>query len=146
MTTETVPAEVVYSEPEAGIYPAQFSACEPFQYEDKTTGEIELRWRWVFHTDDDTEFDTLTSRSFRPGTNALKLFTGILGRAPISGDKPADSYGKRVQLVYGPNKGGKLTVTDVHLDKSVKPAAAPAAVFDGAPTTPPAEPADALPF
>lgn len=127
MAIETAP-EVVYSEPEAGIYPAQFSACEPFQYEDKTTGEIELRWRWVFHTDDDTEFDTLTSRSFRPGTNALKLFTGILGRAPITGDKPSDSYGKRVQLVYGPNKGGKLTVTDVHLDKSSK--AAPSTTAD----------------
>lgn len=118
MTTETAPAEISYSEPEAGIYPAMFTGCEPFQYEDKTTGEIELRWRWVFYGDDDIEFDTLTSRTFRPGTNALKLFTGILGRAPMKGDKPSDHYGKRVQLVYGPNKGGKLTVTDVHLDKA----------------------------
>lgn len=117
MTTETA-VEISYSEPEAGIYPAVFAKCEPFQYEDKTTGEIELRWRWVFYGDDDVEFDTLTSRTFRPGTNALRLFTGILGRAPMKGDKPSDHFGKRVQLVYGPNKGGKLTVTDVHWDKS----------------------------
>lgn len=146
----TAEAEISYSEPEAGIYPAAFTACEPFQYEDKTTGEIELRWRWVFYLDDETEMDTLTSRSFRPGTNALKLFTGILGRAPVQGDKPSDSYGKRVQVVYGPNKGGKLTVTDVHQDKAPRPAAVPAPTaqpgeslaaaqpgeFDGAPTTP----------
>lgn len=149
MTTETA-VEISYSEPEAGIYPATFTGCEPFQYEDKTTGEIELRWRWIFYGDDDVEFDTLTSRTFRPSTNALKLFTGILGRAPVKGDKPSDHYGRRVQLVYGPNKGGKLTVTDVHLDRSngagkpeaaaVEQATIPKAQpgeFDGAPAPQP---------
>ena len=110
--------EISYSEPEAGIYPATFTACEPFSYVDSVTGETELRWRWGFHADDDTEFDTLTSRTFRPGTNALKLFTGILGRAPVKGDKPSDRYGQHGNIVYGPNKGGKLTVTDFHADKA----------------------------
>lgn len=164
MTTERVP-EVVYSEPEAGVYPGTFIACEPFQYDDKTTGEVELRWRWGFYSDDDIEFDTLTSRSFRPGTNGLKLFTGILGRPPVPGDKPSDSYGKHGSIVYSPNKGGKLTVTEFHADRQ-KPAAvatnpAPMALpgeslaaaqpgeFDGAPRQAPTQPAavpDDLPF
>jgi hypothetical protein len=140
MTTETDEIEIVYSEPEPGIYPAMFVKIEPFQFEDKTTGELELRWRWVFYGEvDETEFDTLTSRSFRPGTNGLKLFTGILGRAPVSGDKVADHYGTPVQLVYGPNKGGKLTVTDVHRDKTAKVPAVPK-------TEKPAEDLATLPF
>ena len=115
ITDETMIAdEVVYTELEAGIYPATFIACEPFSYEDKVTGEIELRWRWAFVLDDDSIVDTLTSRNFRPGTNALKLYTGILGRAPVSGDRVGASYGKMVNIVYGTNKSGKLTVTDVH--------------------------------
>jgi hypothetical protein len=152
MTTETAPAgaEITYAEPEAGVYPGTFTACEPFQYDDKTTGETELRWRWVFWSDEDVEFDTLTSRSFRPGTNALKLFTGILGRAPVSGDKPSDSYGKHGSIVYSPNKGGKLTVTEFHADRAKGTAAAkPAAVVDQPMTTLPnmTEPTpDELPF
>ena len=151
MTTETAPvqADVVYTEPEAGVYPGTFTACEPFQYEDKTTGEIELRWRWGFYSDDDIEFDTLTSRSFRPGTNGLKLFTGILGRPPVPGDKPADSYGKHGSIVYSPNKGGKLTVTEFHADRAKPAAVAPTpGEFSGAPapTTPPAKADDDLPF
>jgi len=118
MTLKEVADEIVFDEPEAGIYPATFEGVEPFSYEDKQTGETELRWRWVFVGIDGTDFDTLTSRSFRPGTNGLKLFTGILGRAPRNGDKVSDHVGAFVQLVYGPNKGGKLTVTDVHQDKA----------------------------
>jgi hypothetical protein len=106
--------EIEFSELEPGIYPAQFIACEPFDYDDKVTGEKEYRWRWVFLMTDGSEQDTLTSRNFRPGTNALKLFTGILGRDPVKGDKPSTYFGRDVQIVYGPNKGGKLTITDVH--------------------------------
>lgn len=117
--------EIEYGELEPGIYPAQFTAVEPFEYDDKTTGEKEYRWRWVFLMPDGTEQDTLTSRSFRPGTNALKLFTGILGRPPVKGDKPSDRYGQDVQIVYAPNKGGKLTITDVHSLKAPKPETEP---------------------
>jgi hypothetical protein len=121
MTTEPFTAdEIVFDEPEPGIYPATFEGVEPFSYEDKQTGETELRWRWAFVGLDGKDFDTLTSRSFRPGTNGLKLFTGILGRPPVNGDAPAAHVGDLVQLVYGPNKGGKLTVTDVHRDKAQK--------------------------
>jgi hypothetical protein len=112
--------DIEYGELEPGIYPAQFVNVEPFEYEDKTTGDTEYRWRWVFLMEDGSEQDTLTSRNFRPGTNALKLLTGILGRDPRKGDKPSDHYGRDVQIVYGPNKGGKLTITDVHALKPAK--------------------------
>jgi hypothetical protein len=119
MTTETFTAdEIVFDEPEAGIYPATFEGIETFSYEDKQTGETETRWRWAWMGLSGTPFDTLTSRSFKPGTNALKLFAGILGRAPQSGDKPNDHIGELHQLVYGPNRNGTLTVTGVHRDKA----------------------------
>ena len=79
--TDTAQAEVVYDEREQGIYPAVFTGCSNFDYTDAATGQLELRWRWVF-ADDRGEFDTLTSRSFAPGTNALKFFRGLLGRDP----------------------------------------------------------------
>ena len=110
--TDTAQAEVVYDEREQGIYPAVFTGCSNFDYTDAATGQLELRWRWVF-ADDRGEFDTLTSRSFAPGTNALKFFRGLLGRDPKKGDKPSDSIGKEVQVIYGPNRNGKLTITDV---------------------------------
>lgn len=127
MTAETE-SSIAYSEPEPGIYPAMFVKCEDFSYDDKTTGEKEYRWRWVFYSEvDEIEFDTLTSRNFRPRTNALKLFTGILGRPPVKGDKPADHYGTGVQVIYGPNQSGKLTVTDVHREKRLGTAPFPVA-------------------
>ena len=117
-------SDIEYGELEPGIYPAQFVTIEDFEYDDKTTGEKEYRWRWNFLMEDGSEQDTLTSRNFRPGTNALKLFTGILGREPRKGDKPADHYGRDVMIVYSPNKGGKLTITDVHAIKA-KPGPTP---------------------
>jgi hypothetical protein len=118
VTTEAEIAEIVFDvdrdrEREKGVYVCSFVAVEPFSYTDKATGAIEHRWRWVFVDDKDIELDTITSTSFRPRTNGLKLFTGILGREPREGDKPSASYGKLVQCVWGENQGGKLTITDI---------------------------------
>ena len=100
-------------EREAGIYVSEFLGVFPFQYDDKVTGEKQDRWRWVFRDDKQRELDTLTSPHFRPRSNGLKLLTGILGRAPKSGDKPNDKVGTIVNAVWGENQGGKLTIVNV---------------------------------
>jgi hypothetical protein len=100
-------------ERDAGIYVSEFLGVMPFQYDDKATGEKQDRWRWLFVDADKHPLDTLTSPHFRPRSNGLKLFTGILGRAPKDGDRPNESVGKIVNVVWGLNQGGKLTVTDV---------------------------------
>lgn len=116
----TAPIEIEFIEKperEAGVFVSSFVGLEPFSYDDKATGERQDRWRWMFVDEHDEPLDTLTTAGFYgPGgrpTQAFAIFAGILGRDPKSGDKPAESYGKLVQCVYGANKGGKLTVTNV---------------------------------
>ena len=108
----TEPHEIEFNEREVGVYPAEFKGAVDFEYTDQATAEVEHRWRWKF-SDANGDFDTITTRTFLPGSNALKFFTGLLGRPPIKGDKPNDSIGLFVNVIYGPNRNGKLTITDV---------------------------------
>ena len=113
MTTEAATAtDIEYDEREAGIYPSVFTGVGTYEFNDPATQEKEIRWRWTF-ADDKGEMDTITSRTFAPRSKALKIYSGILGRAPMKGDKPKDLIGKDVQVIYGPNQNGRLTVTDV---------------------------------
>ena len=98
---------------EPGIYVAEFLGVSHFQYVNKVSNETEDRWRWLFRDDQQKPLDTLTSTHMRAGSNGLKLFTGILGRAPKEGEKPNDKVGTIVQAVWGPNRGDKLTITSV---------------------------------
>lgn len=110
-----------YTEPEPGNYPAQFSSIEDFEYDDKITHAKELRWKWLFHGDDGYEFDTLTARTWKPGTIPGKFLAGILGRPAVKGDNITAHLGKRVRITYGPNKAGRLTITDVQVDRAAAP-------------------------
>lgn len=116
-------SDIEYNELEPGTYRAQFQGVEDFEYDDAKTGQKEYRWRWKFFVEEtgQTE-DCLTSQSFKPGTNAAKFFQGLLGRPPAKGDKPNDRIGQDVDIVYGPNRAGNLTITGVFALRE-KPAA-----------------------
>jgi hypothetical protein len=111
VTTET-DNDIVYTEREPGIYPAVFTAIKNHEYNDQATGELEKRWVWEF-ADEAGTMDTMTSRLFAARSKATKIFTGIVGRAPKNGDKPSAFIGKDVNVVWGPNQNGRLTITDV---------------------------------
>ena len=68
-------------------------------------------WRWVFQeTADPTtvgELDTLTSPHFKARSNGLKLFTGMLGRAPTEQDDTDTLIGQEFDVVFGPNQAGQ---------------------------------------
>lgn len=100
-------------ERDAGVYLSTFISIEDFDYTDKISGEKEYRWRWNFVDENDAPLDTITSRHFRQNSNGLRFLTGLLGRPPKEGDKPSDLYGKLVNVVWGVNRGGKLTITDI---------------------------------
>lgn len=113
MTTETpTPPSTEYKgEREPGVYPAIFVRFEPFLlYEG--TAEQAWKFRWTFE-DGGGEFDCLTGSDYTPRSNALAMLTGILGRTPVKGDDPNKLIGAKVNCVYGPNKGGTLTITSV---------------------------------
>ena len=106
--------DIEYNELEPGTYRAQFQGVEDFSYEDAKTGQTETRWRWKFLIEETGQAeDTLTSQSFKPGTNAAKFLTGLLGRPPMKGDRVNDRIGQDVDIVYGPNRAGNLTITGV---------------------------------
>ena len=117
LVTDISADEIEFAEPDAGIYPAVFMGLELKPVVDDATGEAKTLWLWKFQVSDTLKLDALTSATFAPGSNALKLFTGILGRPPTKGDKPNDHVGTKVSAVYGPNRAGKLTVTDALPDK-----------------------------
>ena len=126
-----------YRERESGIYRSKFVRVEETEFTDKATGEVVKRWRWVFQELSDPttvgEMDTLTSRNFKPRSNGLKLFMGILGRPPVQGDDPAKHYGTIVDVVYGPNQNGRLTVTDCKRVNDAFLSPAPVSVAPAAP-------------
>lgn len=113
-----------YAERVAGVYPAVFIRVEDYPIKDKDTDEVKPMWRWVFHDiDDDTpagEMDTISTPGYRPRSNGLRIFTGMLGRDPGPGDDPLKLAGATFDVVYGQNQGGRLTITDVHKPKQAK--------------------------
>lgn len=105
-----------YHERAPGVYRAKFVALdEEYPITVRETGEEAIRWRWVFQeTADPTtagEMDTITTPGFKARSNALKLFSGMLGRAPRPGDNTDNLIGQEFDVVYGPNQNGRNTVT-----------------------------------
>lgn len=114
-----------YTERAPGSYRATFVKLDTdYRLIDKDTQEELIRWRWVWQEVGDTttmgELDTISSPSFRARTNGLKLFTGMLGRAPKEGDNTDDLIGQVFDVQYGPNQNGRYTV--VGATKPVTPA------------------------
>ena len=104
-----------YKERAPGNYPAKFVQLdEAYPIVDKTTGEESIRWRWVFQEVADPttvgEMDTISTPGFRARSNSLKLFTGMLGRAPREGDNTDTLIGQVFDVQYGPNQNGRNTV------------------------------------
>lgn len=106
------PAMEYQGEREPGVYPALFTKIEPTTITVGATGEEKLLWRWVFN-DEQGEMDCLTGTKYTANSNALAMLRGVLGREPRKGDHPNDVIGVKVNCVYGPNKGGTLTITSV---------------------------------
>jgi len=121
-----------YTERAPGVYRAKFVKLDTdYKLTDKETGEELTRWRWVWQEVSDPttvgELDTITSTSFRARTNGLKLFTGMLGRAPRDGDDTDSLIGQEFDVVYGPNQNGRYTVTGASPAKTLAQATANAA-------------------
>ena len=105
-----------YQERAPGVYRAVFTALdEAYPITMRETGEEVIRWRWVWQEKGDSttmgELDTITTSGFRARSNALKLFSGMLGRAPRPGDNTDQLIGQEFDVVYGPNQNGRNTVT-----------------------------------
>lgn len=109
---------VAYKERAPGVYRAKFVKLDTaYKLTDRETGEEVTRWRWVFQEVSDPttvgELDTVSSPGFRARSNGLKLFTGMLGRAPTEADDTDHMLGQVFDVVYGPNQNGRNTVTNV---------------------------------
>jgi len=126
-----------YTERAPGVYHATFVKLDTdYKLTDKETGEELTRWRWVWQEVSDPttvgELDTITSTSFKARTNGLKLFTGMLGRAPKDGDDTDSLIGQEFNVVYGPNQNGRYTVTGASPAKSSADSRVPKAAVDAA--------------
>lgn len=133
---------VAYKERAPGVYRAVFRGIDTeFTFEDKATGDTVTRWKWTWQEkgDDTTvgELDTVTSPGFKSRSNGLKLFTGMLGRAPTEADDTDALIGQEFDVVYGPNQNGRYTVTG-----ATRPNPTPVAAVSAAHQEPPGE----LPF
>ena len=109
---------VAYKERAAAVYRSTFTKLDTaFKLTDRETQEEVTRWRWVFQDLADAttvgEMDTITSPGFRARSNGLKLFTGMLGRAPTEADDTDQHLGKVFDVVWGPNQNGRMTVVNV---------------------------------
>jgi hypothetical protein len=108
---------VAYKERAPNVYRAKFVKLDTdYKLIDRESGEEVTRWRWVFEdltSNDFGDLDTITSPGFRARSNGLKLFTGMLGRAPTEADDTDQHIGKVFNVVYGPNQNGRNTVTGV---------------------------------
>jgi hypothetical protein len=134
---------VKFTERTVGVYRAKFVGVTPLTITDKVSKEEKEVWVWKWQelADPTTagELDTITGNSFK-SRNAVKLFTGMLGRPPTESDDTDALIGQDFDVVYGPNQGGRLTVTG-----AVRPQGVPTPVVAGLPavdTTPPGD----LPF
>ena len=109
---------VAYKERAPGIYRARFVKLDTdYKITDRETSEELTRWRWVFQEIEDSttvgELDTISSPGFKSRSNGLKLFTGMLGRAPRETDDTDAQVGQVFDVVFGPNQNGRNTVTGV---------------------------------
>ena len=101
---------VKYAERAPGVYRAKFVALDTAYKITTREGDEMTMWRWLFQeTADPTtvgELDTLTSPHFKARSNGLKLFTGMLGRAPTEQDDTDALIGQEFDVVFGPNQAG----------------------------------------
>jgi len=109
---------VAYKERAPGIYRSRFVKLDTdYKITDRETSEELTRWRWVFQEIEDSttvgELDTISSPGFKSRSNGLKLFTGMLGRAPTEADDTDQHLGKVFDVVWGPNQNGRMTVVNV---------------------------------
>jgi hypothetical protein len=106
---------VKYAERAPGVYRATFTKLDPAYKVTTREGDELTMWRWVFQEVGDPttvgELDTLTSPHFKARSNGLKLFTGMLGRAPTDADDTDTLLGQEFDVVFGPNQAGRNTVT-----------------------------------
>ena len=121
-----------FTERVAGVYRCRFVQVREVEWTDQNTGELIQRWSWEFQEVDkagsDGQIDRLTDRKLTKNSNALKFFTGLLGRKPQNGDDTDREKGALVDVVYGPNQAGNLAITDViRVPEATTTAAAPAA-------------------
>jgi hypothetical protein len=129
---------VKYAERAPGVYRAKFVALDTAYKITTREGDEMTMWRWVFQeTADPTtvgELDTLTSPHFKARSNGLKLFTGMLGRAPTEQDDTDSLIGQEFDVVFGPNQAGRNTVTGATKPSGAPtlPAAATSTATDGA--------------
>ncbi len=101
-----------------GTYLCTFTELdEQYEITLKGTGETVTRYRWIFQKVDDPttegQIDTITSPSFKPQTNGLKFLTGMLGRAPVEGDRTDGLIGRRFNVTWSPNQAGTNAITNV---------------------------------
>ena len=131
-------------ERQPGTYRAIFKGVTPITITVRATGEEMDMWRWVWQEKGDEttvgEIDTLTSPHTRQRSNGLKLFTGILGRQPTEADDTDAHIGEEHDVVWGPNQGGRFTVTGVSRVGSANPT--PVVAVSAAHQAPPGD----LPF
>lgn len=118
-----------YKERAPGTYRATFVKLDTdYPIVDRQTGEETIRWRWVFQEVADPsslgELDTISTPGFRARSNGLKLFTGMLGRAPREGDNTDSLIRGVFDVVYGPNQNGRNTVINAFkiVDAPARPA------------------------
>lgn len=111
----------------AGTYRCTFVQVREVEWTDKDTGELVQRWSWEFQELDkpgsDGQIDRLTDRKLTKNSNALKFFTGLLGRPPQNGDDTDALKGTLVDVIYGPNQAGNLSITNVMRVAETTPAA-----------------------
>jgi hypothetical protein len=146
--TRKDPNVPAYQERKAGIYRSTFTGTHDRSFTNPETNEEEARWLWTFQEKADPTtagvIDALTGTSLRSAnSNAYKIASGIVGRKLEPGDDTDDYVGREYDVVWGPNKNGRLTITAV-----VPVQDAPQAAQDapGAPITEGVAPIPDLPF
>jgi hypothetical protein len=101
-----------------GTYRCTFESLDTeFTITDKETGKDKIVWRWVFQDVRDSttvgEVDCIQNVGFPPRSNNLKFMTGMLGRVPTEKDDTDDLIGRIYDVTWGPNQGGRTTITAV---------------------------------
>ncbi len=101
-----------------GTYRCTFTLLDTeFTITDKETGKDKIVWRWVFQDVRDSttvgELDCIQNPLFLQRSNNLKFMTGMLGRVPTEKDDTDDLIGRIYDVTWGPNQGGRTTITAV---------------------------------
>jgi hypothetical protein len=100
-----------------GTYRCTFTKLETDYTFTNRENEEKTVWRWVFQDVRDPttvgEMDAIANPGFPPRSNNLKFMTGMLGRVPTEKDDTDDLIGRIYDVTWGPNQGGRTTITAV---------------------------------